>query len=113
MKKLIATLASLALVAGACAMPAAAEETYGYGDVTMDGSTDLIDVMAVMDHYNWETVMGLSGILNDEQMVIANVDGNDIIDTFDAVKILRYYTSDFAEKTFEQLTIEFEELRKG
>ena len=90
-KKLFATLASLALLAGACAMPAAAEETYGYGDVTMDGSTDLIDIMAVMEHYNWETVMGASGTLTDEQKVIADLDGDGIIDTVDARLILLFY----------------------
>ena len=110
-KKLFATLASLALLAGACAMPAAAEETYGYGDVTMDGSTDLIDVMAVLEHFNWETVMGETGTLTDEQKVIADVDGNGIVECDDAINILVYYAS-VLTLTEEELNKEIDEFNK-
>ena len=92
MKKLIATLASLALLAGACAMPAAAEETYSLGDVTMDGKVDTMDVMAVLDHYTCAELTHKPSPLTDEQMVLAEVIGEGIIDTLDALFILQYYS---------------------
>ncbi|MBE6847490.1 MAG: hypothetical protein E7503_05085 [Ruminococcus sp.] len=92
MKKLIATLASLALLAGACVMPAAAEETYSLGDVTMDGKVDTVDVMAVLDHYCLVEVLHMPSPLTDEQTVLAEVIGEGIIDTLDAFFILQYYS---------------------
>lgn len=61
-KKLFATLASLALLAGSCAMPAAAEETYSLGDVTMDGMVDIRDVQELMGYYNHAVIMSTEHI---------------------------------------------------
>ncbi len=98
MKKIIATIASLAMLAGSCAMPIAAEETttYALGDVNMDGKVDIADVRAALKHYIYvftEKPADLEHLkLSDEQLPLADVFNNDgVIDTRDAHCILCYY----------------------
>lgn len=98
MKKMIATIASLAMLAGTCAMPVAAEETttYTLGDVNMDGKIDIADARAALMHYIYVFTKKPADLehwkLSDEQLLLADVFNNDgVIDTRDAHLILCYY----------------------
>ncbi len=107
MKKMISTIVSLAMLAGVCAMPVAAEETqtYALGDVNMDGKIDTKDIRAVLSHYIYAMVKEMYEIdgktfdedgwahckLSDEQQLLADINDDGVIDIRDGTPILQYY----------------------
>lgn len=94
MKKLISALLSATLLAGAAAMPAAAEETYSLGDVTMDGVVDVADAMDLMRYYTDVILLEMDGNLTEDQLALADVNyhlgsvGDGVIDSADGLTVL-------------------------
>lgn len=107
MKKMISTIVSLAMLAGVCATPVAAEETqtYALGDVNMDGKIDTKDLHAAARYYIREMIKEVVERdgetvdedfmahcnLSDEQQLLADVNDDGVIDTRDGIRILQYY----------------------
>ncbi len=113
MKKLIATLASLALLAGTYAMPAAAEETYALGDVTMDGVVDIRDVQELMGYYNHAVIMSTEHPWTSEQYAAADVNADGIVNHQDAACMLGYCTKRIVTKGSQNPDIYFAKAAVG
>jgi hypothetical protein len=82
-KKLFAALAAALLLGSTMAAPVYAAETYKKGDVNMDGEITVADAQMILDYE--------AKLLNRELSIpVADVSGDGVIDSNDAVLIQQY-----------------------
>ncbi|MCR5599382.1 MAG: chitobiase/beta-hexosaminidase C-terminal domain-containing protein [Ruminococcus sp.] len=63
---------------------------YAMGDVTRDGLVDSVDASTVLKHYALSST-DKAGVLDEEQQLLADMNGNSMIDALDASAILILY----------------------
>ncbi len=70
---------------------------YAMGDVTRDGLVDSVDASIVLKHYAL-TSTDKAGVLDEEQQLLADMNGNSMVEALDASAILVLYAQRAVEK---------------
>lgn len=116
-KRIFAALAASVMLCGVLTAPAAAETTYKKGDVNMDGEIGPDDAQLALIDYVEYLVAYHAHTLTDEQIELADIDGESQIakkdvsresklTLCDAQGILMYYTECLADSKLKDTDIQ-------